>query len=371
MTNDMFQIGLYYTMPLRHSEYIASLFKGESIKMKVAAATLGATKKKETSPYAAAAKFMEQVLYVLYMENYDEYEKIKNCYIDALNNGVYEAANNLGILTYNVEHLDKEKGLEYFKIAAEHNSTAALKNLVKIFWQERKYEDLISLLRDDNGKNEFEIEGNVFQRISKFEIIKSNLDYSQFIHVLFPEIQIVRDWYISVRLYSDGKNAIGDESYFYVANSKNSTTYFDMESNSVKFEGERDFLIWKYVVVSKSTRAIWELYLLMNANTILPYWWHGGYRQRIFIFDDSDFAKIPALRDRDVSAVIDKGYTRSSVEMEDCEGGFDAHVYCCYWNEWKGLVREHIIMKVQENKVVEYKHGADFVIFSYNCGILY
>ena len=45
----------------------------------------------------------------------------------------------------------------------------------------------------------------------------------------------------------------------------------------------------------------------MNANTILPYWWHGGYRQRIFIFDDSDFAKIPALRDRDVSAVIDKG----------------------------------------------------------------
>ena len=371
MTNDMFQIGLYYTMPLIHSEYIASLFKGESIKMKVAAATLGATKRKETSPYAAAAKFMEPVLYVLYMENYDEYEKIKNCYIDALNNGVYEAANNLGILTYNVEHLDKEKGLEYFRIAAEHNSTAALKNLVKIFWQERKYEVLISLLRDDNGKNEFEIEGNVFQRISKFEIIKSNLDYSQFIHVLFPEIQIVRNWYISVRLYSDGKNAIGDESYFYVANSKNSTTYFDMESNRVKFEGERDFLIWKYVVVSKSTRAIWELYLLMNANTILPYWWHGGYRQRIFIFDDSDFAKIPALRDRDVSAVIDKGYTRSSVEIEDCEGGFDAHVYCCYWNEWKGLVREHVIMKVQENKVVEYKHGADFVIFSYNCGILY
>nr|WP_303120323.1 hypothetical protein [uncultured Prevotella sp.] len=370
MTNDMFQIGLYYTMPLRHSEYIASLFKGESIKMKVAAATLGATKRKETSPYAAA-KFMEQVLYVLYMENYDEYEKIKNCYIDALNNGVYEAANNLGILTYNVEHLDKEKGLEYFRIAAEHNSTAALKNLVKIFWQERKYEVLISLLRDDNGKNEFEIEGNVFQRISKFEIIKSNLDYSQFIHVLFPEIQIVRDWYISVRLYSDGKNAIRDESYFYVANSKNSATYFDMESNSVKFEGERDFLIWKYVVVSKSTRAIWELYLLMNANTILPYWWHGGYRQRVFIFDDSDFAKIPALRDRDVSAVIDKGYTRSSVEIEDCEGGFDAHVYCCYWNEWKGLVREHVIMKVQENRVVEYKHGEDFVIFSYNCGILY
>lgn len=147
MTNDMFQIGLYYTMPLRHGEYIASLFKGESIKMKVAATTLGATKRKETSPYAAAAKFMEPVLYVLYMENYDEYEKIKNCYIDALNNGVYEAANNLGILTYNVEHLDKEKGLEYFRIAAEHNSTAALKNLVKIFWQERKYENLISLLR--------------------------------------------------------------------------------------------------------------------------------------------------------------------------------------------------------------------------------
>lgn len=158
--------------------------------MKVAAATLGVTKRKVTSPYAAAAKFMVQVLYVLYMENYDEYEKIKNCYIDALNNGVYEAANNLGILTYNVEHLDKEKGLEYFRIAAEHNSTAALKNLVKIFWQERKYEDLISLLRDDNGKNEFEKEGHVFQRISKFEIFESNLDYSQFIYVLFLKYRL-------------------------------------------------------------------------------------------------------------------------------------------------------------------------------------
>ena len=34
-------------------------------------------------------------------------------------------------------------------------------------------------------------------------------------------------------------------------------------------------------------------------------------------------------------------------------------------------LREHIIMKVQENRVVEYKRGADFVIFSYNCGIVY
>ena len=50
MTNDMFQIGLYYTMPLRHGEYIASLYKGESIKMKVAAAAFGATTRTETSP---------------------------------------------------------------------------------------------------------------------------------------------------------------------------------------------------------------------------------------------------------------------------------------------------------------------------------
>lgn len=371
MTNDTFKIGLYYIMPLKHSEHIASLSKAESIKMKVAAATLGVTKKMETSPYAAAAKFMEPVLYVLYMENYDEYEKIKNCYIDALNNGVYEAANNLGILTYNVEGFDKEKGIEYFRIAAEHNSQSGLKNLVKIFWQEKKYEDLISLLKNRNGDNELETEGNVFQRISKFGIIKSNLDYSLFIHALFPEIQIVKDWYISVRLYSDGNNAMGDESCFYVANSKNSATYFDMESDSVKFEGERDFDVWKHVIMPKSERAIWELYLLMNANTVLPYWWHGGYKQRIFIFDNSDFAKIPVLRDRDISAVVENGYTHPAVEFEEREGGVYAHVFCCYWNEWKGLVREHVIMKVQGDRVVEYKKGTDFVLFSYNCGILY
>ena len=371
MTDDTLEIGLCYTMPLKDSEYIASLSKKKSIEMSVPTAKLGVTKKMKTSPYKAAAEFMKSVLYVQYMRNYDEYERIKNCYIEALNNGVYEAANNLGILIYTVESLDQEKAFDYFMIAAEHNSTAAFKNLVKIYWQEKRYEDLISFLRDGNGNSALETEGNVFQRISKLHIFKSYWDYTQFIHALFPEIKLDCGWYISVRLYFDGDNATGEESYFYVANSRNSATYYDMESASVKFEGEHDFDIWKHVIMPRSERAIWELYLLMNANTVLPFWWHGGYRQRIFIFGDSDFAKIPIFRDVDLSGLKETGYTHPSVEIEDCAGGFCAHVYCCYWNKWKGIIREHVVVKVQEDRVVEYKKESDFVIYSYNCGILY
>ena len=121
----------------------------------------------------------------------------------------------------------------------------------------------------------------------------------------------------------------------------------------------------------KSERAILELYLLMNAHTVLPSWWHGGYSQRTFIFYDDDFSKIPVLRNRNLSALIEKGYARPSVEIKEHEGGFDAHVRCCYWNEWKGLVREHVAMKVRGNRVVEYKNDEEFVIFPYHCGVFY
>lgn len=350
MTDDTFRVGLYYLMPLRHSKYIASLSKRKSISMKIPDAEL------KTSPYAAATCFMEQVLFVLYMKDYDEYENIKNCYINALDDGVYEAANNLGILTYNVEGLDKEKGLEYFRIAAEHNSKAAIDNLVQIFWHEKRYGDLISLLKEDDGRNDLEVEGNLFQRILKYKLFESHLDYSQFVFALFPEIETVKDWHISVKMCSVRNDTVGDESCFYLANSK---------------DGMTEFKIWKYIVMPKSKRAIWELYLLMKAESLLPSWWHGTYLRRTFIFGANDFSKIPILRDRDMSALIERGYTHPSVAIEECEGGFYAHVYCCYWNEWKGLVREHVVMRVQEDRVVEYDNEEDFVIFPYHCGVFY
>lgn len=357
-----FQTGLYYLMPLKGSEYIASLSKKEAISMKLSAGRLGKTRRNKTSSYAAAAKFVEPVLAVLYMRNYDEYEKIKNCYIDALNNGVYEAANNLGILAYNVERFDKEKGLEYFRIAAEHQSNAGLENLVRLLWDEKRYEDIKSFLTGNKVRNEFEVEGYVFYSLLKLKVIESNLDYSDPLLVFLPEIKLDEGWYLSLKLSSDDTNYIGANSSFYAAKYP---SWFEDDAR------ETDFCIWNYIDMPKSRHAAWQLYLLMTAKAVLPYWWHGGYAKRTFIFGDSDLADIPALKDRDLSGVIEKGYTHPTVEIEETGAEFYAHVYCCYWNEWKGLVREHVVIRVHGNRVVEYKNEADFVIYSYHCGILY
>ena len=48
-----------------------------------------------------------------------------------------------------------------------------------------------------------------------------------------------------------------------------------------------------------------------------------------------------------------------------------AHVYCTFWNEWKGLVREHIEITISNNRVSDYKNADALVLHHYNCGILF
>ena len=63
----------------------------------------------------------------------------------------------------------------------------------------------------------------------------------------------------------------------------------------------------------------------------------------------------------------------SNLESENffstSEEKYIANVYCCYWNEWKGLVREHIRMEISSNKIVSYKNVGEYIFYKYDCGI--
>ena len=151
------------------------------------------------------------------------------------------------------------------------------------------------------------------------------------------------------------QQGIGDESNFYVYNQDN----------------EKDMDLLKYIHVDETQMGAWQVYLLMTSPTMLPTFWHGNYIKRKFILEKKDLFEIEALKYYDLSDLAQDSMSYPSVSIESNDGVTIAHVYCCYWNEWKGLVREHVKMSICNGKVESCENVGDFVIYKYHCGIFF
>lgn len=163
---------------------------------------------------------------------------------------------------------------------------------------------------------------------------------------------------------ASGERGIGDVSYFFFEDSK----------------GEVDREIEKYLSVSPTPMGAWELFLLKSATYIMPYFWHGGYERRYFVFSEEDLRKAGSrfgsdnthLEIRDLSAIVDAYDLRPKV-VEDVTvppGDLKADIYCCLWNDWQGLVQEHCRISVT-NGNIELKRLPSFVIYSYRCMVMF
>ena len=53
--------------------------------------------------------------------------------------------------------------------------------------------------------------------------------------------------------------------------------------------------------------------------------------------------------------------------------GYDdiADIYCCYWNDWKGLVREHIQIVFSKGHIISYEVKDSLVLYEYDCKIMF
>jgi hypothetical protein len=115
----------------------------------------------------------------------------------------------------------------------------------------------------------------------------------------------------------------------------------------------------------------WQVYLLMTSPTLLPTFWHGGYIERRFILKEKDLYEIEPLQCFALSDLTKQGFLYPSVEIDDNAGTRTAHIHSCYWNDWKGIVREHFEIKMCNGKVTSYEEKDTFVIYKYDCGILF
>ncbi len=126
----------------------------------------------------------------------------------------------------------------------------------------------------------------------------------------------------------------------------------------------------RYIRVEMSEHGAWQLYLLKTTPCVMPTYWHGNYMKRKFIFEEYDLYGIDALNDYDLTDIITCPIIWPSVSLEhQTEDSVVAHVFCCYWNDWKGLIREHVKMTLKNGRVEKYENIDDFVIYKYHCGI--
>lgn len=132
--------------------------------------------------------------------------------------------------------------------------------------------------------------------------------------------------------------------------------------------GERDYKIFKHILIDSSEEGAWQIYLLHSLWHILPLWWHANYEHRTFILQRNDLKELSTDSESplDLSSEIDTKLEPSIHKYQDY-----LYVSCCYWTNWGGLIREYIEITVKDNKVVNIVTFDTDVIYDYDCGILF
>lgn len=158
---------------------------------------------------------------------------------------------------------------------------------------------------------------------------------------------------LGARIASEDTNYMGDESEFYFYNDK----------------GEKFKFSPKYLNVERTEMGAWQVYLMLTAPTVMPVFWHGGYICRDFIFDVVDLEKIKAIEQYDFTILAMDDILLPDVKMSDDRTYAD--VYCTYWNEWEGLIREHVRITFKADGSAEASEPDKLTYYKYDCGICF
>ena len=360
--------------------------------------------------------------FLLSTMNSQDFNKVKDCYLKAIDDGIYEAANILGVFAYNFDQ-KYDEGKRLLRKAIDGGSHNAMLNLFTILWTEEKYQESIDLLAEvfekpspslkclwnkaffhfmgedythnpikkkskgaarkilrmiiekegdmfyNEEKGVFKTarelmayidEGNIFSAKAKdyHWRIKTNLDSlkkkgDDAVFYDLDALSLEDGYHIGLRTAE--KQGIGDESNFYVYGKDN--------------DEDKDLL--KYIHLDETPMGAWQIYLLMTSPTLLPTFWHGGYIERKFILQEKDLYEIEVLSCYALSDLKARNMLYPDVEVKRNGDILTASVYCCYWNEWEGLVREHVEIQVCNGKVTSYEEKGKFIIFKYHCGIYF
>lgn len=127
------------------------------------------------------------------------------------------------------------------------------------------------------------------------------------------------------------------------------------------------FEMFQHMNIEKSTMGAWQVYLLCVSKTLLPF--SGGlyYTKRQLILTQEQAHNIrPFWRWKSIPELENLSEDVSpNIVIKDNQ----ATVSCCYWNDWEGLIREHVTISFTGNGKVEIGNFLHDTIIKYCCRI--
>lgn len=123
------------------------------------------------------------------------------------------------------------------------------------------------------------------------------------------------------------------------------------------------------VMVDNCLSGVWQFFLLYNLWHVLPFFWHGQYSHRTYVLDMNDVETMMAK----------EGYHfRNQKQVDELDvmpsitqNGDRYFISCCYWNDWKGLVKVITFVRIENSRVMEIQTVEEKILYRYNCGIRY
>ena len=147
-------------------------------------------------------------------------------------------------------------------------------------------------------------------------------------------------------------------------------------------DGNHHTNIFDFLYVEDSPMGAWQAYLLDRMWHYLPFYWHGYYDQRFYIYSQEKLQKMGFSDARSVDApamsLFENREKPNSTSLAQCnvkpvvyQKENKYYVSSCYWSDFAGLVREVVEISMNKNKVSEVFDVYHETLYQYHCGIMY
>lgn len=209
------------------------------------------------------------------------------------------------------------------------------------------------------------------------EFAEGNNEYDR-LFVVLDCLKLDSNYTLALHLANDNIG-IGDVSWFYCYEGDNDI-YRDRFNNPDRdiddvffqcFGNLSEFEIFNQLSVEKSEMGAWQAFLLSISLSQLPCCWHGAYRKKELIFTNEGkiWKELSAIKNLGRHKEVDFTFTEEDIIPKVWLEANMAYVRYCYFNMWKGIVRETTALQFDQNRVINFKIVKSETLWKYNCGL--
>lgn len=174
---------------------------------------------------------------------------------------------------------------------------------------------------------------------------------------ILDKVRLPKGYTFGIRVCKMGGGGLGDESKPYVQ----------------KLFGKRSEPIFEFLYFEDSPMGAWQAYLLHQMWHYLPLWWHSNYARRHYHYSSEDAPvfrdPLPYFGEKVVKIFPDFSRFDLSPEIYTMEGKY--YISSCFWTSFGGLIREYVVLTMNEERMEDFCVFDEETLVEYNCGIVF